>query len=172
MTAVTTQPSDPMVGTKPFGPRRVAHRQPPRHALLRYTLVSGGSGATEFVRGLTFWDLGQNGRLLGDEEAVNSKDLATQAINAILPQLEENHEWSEDFVKSCGLHAGFVTELNRAATAHRMRHNTLLDGGSFENPDISTFSNDRRYLIYYRRMSDNDRPTFVIVYDVETGEEV
>ncbi|KAF2641187.1 WD40 repeat-like protein [Massarina eburnea CBS 473.64] len=134
-----------------------------------YLLVSGVAGGLpqgDSCRGgLTIWELDQHGRLIDEEEPIDADTLASQAIDAIVPQLKAEYEWSKDFIDNCGLHTDIVSALSKAAVAHRLRHNTVLEDASLENFGSIHFSNDGRHLLYHDEHS-------VVVYHVDAGNAV
>jgi WD40 repeat protein len=148
-----------------------------------YTLISSISdlearGAVSNNR-LILWDLDQHGRLLDEEEPIDTADFASLAINAILPKLTSDHEWSKDFAQASSLHADFEKALSRAAADHRRRQHTILSNAQIGSFSSSPFSDDGRFLLYHgengstqRGMRDADKLPHVVVYDVDAGKEV
>ncbi|KAF3007863.1 hypothetical protein E8E13_010854 [Curvularia kusanoi] len=125
----------------------------------------------------TFWELGEQGRLLDQDEPIDAAAFAQQAVDAILPDLMIKHECNRDFVKASPLHAEFTRALSNVATTHRRRHNT-----TFEDADFGTFgknfSSDGRYCLYHNQnastqsgMRDSEKLPHVIVADVVNVEE-
>ncbi|KAH7119632.1 WD40-repeat-containing domain protein [Dendryphion nanum] len=128
---------------------------------------------------LMFWDLDKNGRLLDDEEEIDVAEVATNAIEAILPQLEANHEWTRKFVDSSTLHDEFSRALAKVAAGHRRRHNVTIKNANLANFNPQPFSTDGKMVLYH---SNNDstqggmrEPSdlpHLIVYNVDAGMEL
>jgi len=95
-----------------------------------YTLVSSIADAEDGDRRrlaqLMLWDSDQHGRLLDQEELIDSAALAKKAIDAIVPSLITNHEWTTDFINASNLHREFTKALGKAAINHRRRHNIAI----------------------------------------------
>jgi WD40 repeat protein len=148
-----------------------------------YTLVSSiadleARGARPGNR-LILWDLDQHGRLLVEEEPIDTATIATQAIDAILPHLISEHEWTKEFAEASSLRADFEKALSRVAADHRRRHHTILHNARLGGCGSSTFSDDGRLLLYHsqndttqRSMRDPEKLPRVIVYDLDGAKEV
>jgi WD40 repeat protein len=128
---------------------------------------------------LILWDLDQHGRLLDEEEPIDSAAFATKAIESILPELISAHEWTKEFAQVSSLHANFEKALSKAAADHRRRHHTILDNARLGNFGSVSFSDDGRLLLYHgengttqRGMREADKLPHVIVYDMNTGKKV
>jgi len=166
------------------GSDRIAFRPVQSPALGNgYTLISSISDlearAAASNNRLILWDLDQHGRLLDEEEPINTAEFASLAINSILPKLISDHEWSKDFAQASSLHADFEKALSRATADHRRRHYTILSNAQIGNFSSSAFSNDGRFLLYHcengstqHGMRDADKLPHVVVYDVDAGKEV
>lgn len=100
---------------------------------------------------LVFWELDEQGRLLDQEEPIDASAFATQAIEAILPDLAKKHEWPKDFVKASSLHADFAKALTTVATAHRRRHNTTFDDAQFGGFGSTSFSSNGKIFLYHNQ---------------------
>jgi WD40 repeat protein len=147
-----------------------------------YTLISSISdlearGAVSRNR-LILWDLDQHGRLVDEEEPIDTNAFARQAIDAILPQLVSEHEWTKDFALASSLHTDFEKALGRAAADHRRRHHIILENARLGSCGSSTFSDDGRFLLYHgdngttqHGMREVDKLPRVIVYDLDAGKE-
>jgi WD40 repeat protein len=147
-----------------------------------YTLIS--SICDEAFRGgrvtnkLILWDLDQCGRTFDEEEPIDPSAFATKAIDAILPDLGTNHEWSKDFVAASTLHESFTKALVDVAADHRRRHNTVFESSTTGGFGSGTFSHDGKFLLYiwqYRStqhgMRHPEKLPHTIVYDLEAGTE-
>ncbi|KAJ4364994.1 hypothetical protein N0V83_008610 [Neocucurbitaria cava] len=154
-----------------------------KHGKPAYTIVSSISDEAA-RRGreenkLILWDLDQHGRVLDEEEAIDSAKFATKAIDAILPELRANHEWTKDFVDASSLHAKFAGVLSKVAAEHRRRHNTVIANAKMGSSGSTTFSNDGRLLLYHSRnrttqhgLREPDNLPQVVLFDIDEGVEV
>lgn len=121
----------------------------------------------------------QHGRTVDEEEPIDAAALATKAIDAILPDLIANHEWTSDFANASNLQADFEKALGQAAANHRRRHHTILSNARIGSFGSSTFSDDGKLLLYHgmndstqRGMRDPSKLPHVVVYDIDTGKEL
>ncbi|KAJ4299095.1 hypothetical protein N0V90_004339 [Kalmusia sp. IMI 367209] len=147
-----------------------------------YTLISDiptGEARKHSESRLTLWELDRNGRLLVEEEPIDPRAIATKAIEAIIPELESEHEWSRDFVTASNLQADFITALNKASADHRRRHNAVIQNAVLSGFLTAPFSSDGKLLLYVshndttqQRMRDPDFLPCVVVFDVDAGREV
>jgi WD40 repeat protein len=148
-----------------------------------YTLISSISdlearGAVSQNR-LILWDLDQHGRLLDEEEPIDTAKFAQQAIDAILPDLVSEHEWTKEFAQASSLHADIEKALGRVAADHRRRHHTILNNARIGSFSSSIFSDDGRLLLYHGEngttqhgMREAEKLPRVVVYDMDAGKEV
>ncbi|KAF2027795.1 YVTN repeat-like/Quino protein amine dehydrogenase [Setomelanomma holmii] len=150
----------------------------PGYTLLSSISYDGDRGALPQNQ-LILWDLDQHGRLLDEEEPIDTTAFAEKAIDAILPELISNHEWTKEFAQASNLYADFEKALSLAAASHRRRHHTILDHARLGSFGSETFSMDGRLLLYHaengstqRGMRDPDKLPQVIVYDIDAGREV
>lgn len=128
---------------------------------------------------LVFWELDEQGRLLDQEESIDASAFATQAIDAILPDLAKKHEWSNDFVKASSLHLDFTKALTDAATTHRRRHNTVFDNAQSGGFGSTSFSSNGKTFLYHTKNNSTqsgmrapeDLPCVVVV-DITNAKEV
>lgn len=128
---------------------------------------------------LIFWELDQHGRLLDQEEPIDASAFAMQALDAILPDLVKNHEWSKDFVEASSLHEDFAKALSIAGTAHRRRHIPSFKNAVLGNFGSTSFSSDGRLFLYHTQnnstqwgMRDPKDLPCVIVVDFLVGKEL
>ncbi|KAJ4395678.1 hypothetical protein N0V91_010698 [Didymella pomorum] len=128
---------------------------------------------------LVFWELDEQGRLMDQEEPIDASAFATQAIDAILPDLAKKHELSEEFVTASSLHAGFAKALTAVATTHRRRHNTTFDDAGFGGFGSTSFSSSGRIFLYHTKNKSTQsgvRPPeelpHVVVMDIVNGKEL
>ena len=128
---------------------------------------------------LIFWELDEQGRLLDQEEPIDASAFATQAIDAILPDLAKKHEWSNDFIEASSLHADLTKVLRGVATTHRRRHNTVFVDADFGKFGSTAFSNNGRRFLYHTQnhstqssMRDPDDLPRVVVMDIQGGKEL
>ena len=125
------------------------------------------------------WDLDQHGRVLDEEEPIDAVAFASKAIDAILPDLTSDHEWTKEFAKASNLQADFEKALVQAAADHRRRHHTILGNARMGNFGSSTFSSDGKWLVYHSMnnttqhgMRAPEKLPQVVIYDLEKGEEL
>jgi WD40 repeat protein len=125
------------------------------------------------------WDLDQHGRILDEEEHIDVGAFATKAIDAILPVLTAEHEWTEEFAKASNLRTDFEKALRQAAADHRRRHHTILRDARVGSFGSSIFSNDGKLLLYHtmndstqRSMRVPEKLPHVVVYDIDAGREL
>ncbi|KAJ4350040.1 uncharacterized protein N0V89_008661 [Didymosphaeria variabile] len=147
-----------------------------------YTLVSSfSSGEPRFQphTGLILWELDSNGRLFVEEEPIDPAAIAIKAIDAILPELEAEHEWTRAFVDASNLHADFVRALENASADHRRRNNTVVQNAVISSFVSTPFSSDGALLLYainnkstQHGMREPNALPQVVVYDVDVGREV
>jgi WD40 repeat protein len=148
-----------------------------------YTLISSISDhearAALSCNKLILWDLDKHGRLLDEEEPIDSAAFATKAIDSILPELISTHEWTKDFAQASNLHADFEKALSKVAADHRRRHHTILDNARLGNFGSVAFSDDGRLLLYHgengstqRGMREAEKLPHVVVYNMDTGKKV
>ncbi|KAL1610101.1 hypothetical protein SLS60_001766 [Paraconiothyrium brasiliense] len=147
-----------------------------------YTLVSNfstGEPRPQPYTGLILWELDCNGRLFVEEEPIDPAATSTKAIDAILPELETEHEWTRAFVDASSLHADFVRALEKASADHRRRNYTVLQNALISGFVSTPFSNDGALLLYVvnnrttqHGMREPDALPQVAVYDVDAGREV
>ncbi|CAO2658533.1 Nn.00g062560.m01.CDS01 [Neocucurbitaria sp. VM-36] len=154
-----------------------------KHGKPAYTLISSISDEAS-RRGreenrLILWDLDSHGRVLDEEEPIEPATFATKAIDAILPELVSNHEWTREFVDASTLHAKFAEALNQVAADHRRRHNTVIGNATLGSFGSTTFSNDGRLLLYHSRnrttqhgVREPEKLPQVVLYDIDQGVEV
>jgi WD40 repeat protein len=128
---------------------------------------------------LVLWDLDQHGRILDEEEHIDTAAFAAKAIEAILPELITEHEWTRDFVEASTLHIEMEKALNKAAADHRRRHHTSFKDAQLGNFDSVTFSEDGRLLLYHgdngttqHHMREADKLPHVVVYDIVANNEL
>lgn len=153
------------------------------HGKPSYTIVS--SITDEASRGgdeenkLILWDLDQHGRLLDEEEPIDPAAFAKKAIEAIIPELTTNHEWTKEFIAASTLHADFAKALSQVAADHRRRHNVVLENATIGSFKSTAFSSDGKWLLYRSKNSstqDGQREPEnlpqVVIYDVDAGKEV
>jgi WD40 repeat protein len=149
-----------------------------------YTLFSEAPDVLSPRRGrasnqLILWELDQNGRLLDEEEPIDPSILATQALEAILPDLIAKHEWTKEFVDASALHTDFAKALGWAAADHRRRHNTIFEDASIGSFNSASFSNDGKLLLYHTQndtsqqgMREPEDLPQLVIYDLVAGREV
>lgn len=147
-----------------------------------YILVSNfssGKPRPQSYTGLILWELDRNGRLLVEEEPIDPEVIATKAIEAILPDLELEHEWRRAFVDASNLRADFVKALEKTAAQHRRRNNTVIQNAQMSSFVQNAFSSDGGLMLYVANnrttqhgMRDADHLPHVIVYNVATGREL
>jgi hypothetical protein len=147
-----------------------------------YTLVSSFSTSEQRPQpysGIILWELDCNGRLFVEEEPIDPAAMATKAIEAIIPALESEHEWTHAFVEASNLHADFVQALEKTSADHRRRNNTVIQKSEIPNFVKTPFSHGGNLLLYVANnrttqhgMRDPDDLPHVIVYDVDPGQEV
>ncbi|EUC35866.1 hypothetical protein COCCADRAFT_24285 [Bipolaris zeicola 26-R-13] len=147
-----------------------------------YTLVSvsaTGRNKASTPNQLILWDLDQHGRILDKEEGIDANALATKAINAIAPELERRHEWTQNFIHTSTLHAMFAEALNQVATDYRTRHNTIFDDAQLGAFGSVSMSNDGRLFLYHSNNNSTqqgsrepDELPQVVVYDLDEGIEL
>ncbi|KAL5120158.1 hypothetical protein ACEQ8H_001984 [Pleosporales sp. CAS-2024a] len=128
---------------------------------------------------LIIWDLDQHGRLIDQEEPIDAASFASQAIEAILPRLTSDHEWTADFAHSSGLHDSFEKGLSHVAEDHRRRHYTILENASLGRCGSSSFSDDGRFFLYHsgnestqKGMREPEELPRVVVYDMDASKEI
>ncbi|KAF3052448.1 hypothetical protein E8E11_008889 [Didymella keratinophila] len=128
---------------------------------------------------LVFWELDEQGRLLDQEEPINASAFATQAVDAILPDLAKRHEWSKEFVTASSLHADFTKALTAVATMHRRRHSTTFDDAGFGGFGSTPFSSSGKMFLYHTKnksiqsgMRPPEELPHVVVMDVVHGTEL
>jgi hypothetical protein len=128
---------------------------------------------------LILWDLDQHGQVLDQEEPIDTAAFATKAIDAILPELISEHEWTKDFTQASNLHSEFEKALSKAAADHRRRHHIAFQSARLGNFDSVTFSDDGRLLLYHgengttqRGMREADKLPHIVVYDIDMNQEV
>ncbi|CAA9964239.1 WD40 repeat protein [Pyrenophora teres f. maculata] len=145
-----------------------------------YTLMSsnasGEDGDKRKLCQLMLWDLDQHGRLLDQEEAIDSTALAKQAIDAIMPNLTIYHEWTADFIDASNLHGEFTKALDKASTNHRRRHNTVIKDALIGGYESVPFTSDGRLLLYHANNGSTQRGKrkpeelpLLVVYDLDAG---
>lgn len=165
------------------GTGRIAFRPTPVPDHDGYSLISSISDheARAGLSGnrLVLWDLDKNGRLLDEEEEIDAALFATKAIDAILPELVSQHEWTTEFAQASTLHGDIERALIQAAADHRRRHHTLLNNARLGNFGTTHFSNDGRLLFYLgengttqHSMRETDKLPQVVIYDIDAGKEV
>ncbi|KAA8619674.1 WD40 repeat [Pyrenophora tritici-repentis] len=148
-----------------------------------YTLVcSVACGEERYKRKLPqlmFWELDHHGRLLDQEEAIDSAALAKQAIDAIIPALTTNHEWTKDFIDASNLHKEFTKALSEAAINHRRRHNNVIKDALIGGYESVPFTSDGRLLLYHANNESTQRGKrkpeelpLLVIYDVDAGVEL
>lgn len=147
-----------------------------------YTLISNissGEPRPQPYTGLILWELDNNGRLFVEEEPIDPAAIATKAIEAIIPELESEHEWTRAFVDASNLHADFVKALEKTSADHRRRNNTVMQNAQIPSFVQNPFSSDGKLMLYVTNnrttqhgMRDPDNLPQVIVYDVDAGREV
>ncbi|KAF2260674.1 WD40 repeat-like protein [Lojkania enalia] len=127
---------------------------------------------------LILWDLDKNGRLLDQEEPIDTSKFARKAVESIAPELEEKHEWSKDFIDASELLAKFERALREVAADHRRRSNAIFDNACAGSFGSSPFSSDGKKLMFRtNEISDkpgkpsSDQCHQVVVLDIESGEE-
>ncbi|KAH7094344.1 hypothetical protein FB567DRAFT_1721 [Paraphoma chrysanthemicola] len=150
----------------------------PGYTLLSSISYDGDRGATRENQ-LILWDLDQHGRLLDEEEPIDTSAFATKAIDAILPELISNHEWTESFAQASNLRADFEKALGLAAADHRRRHHTMLKDAQLGGFCSKTFSADGRLLLYHamnnstqQGMRAPEKLPQVVVYDIDASKEI
>jgi hypothetical protein len=128
---------------------------------------------------LVLWDLDQHGRILDEEEQIDAAAFATTAIEAILPRLISEHEWTRAFVEASNLHTDFKNAFSKAASDHRRRHHTSFENAQLGSFDSTTFSDDGRLLLYHgengstqRGMREAEKLPHVVVYDIDANKEL
>ncbi|OAK96031.1 WD40 repeat-like protein [Phaeosphaeriaceae sp. SRC1lsM3a] len=165
------------------GTGRVVFRPVPNSEHSGYTLISSLSDhearAGLSSNRLILWDLDKHGRLLDEEESIDSALFATKAIDAILPELVSEHEWTKEFAQASKLHAEFERALQLVAADHRRRHYTLLQNARLGGFGSTIFSKDGRLMLYLgengstqHSMREADKLPQVIIYDIDAGREV
>ena len=140
-----------------------------------YTIVSGipdGDAPKHAAPNLIIWELDRHGRLLDEEEEVDASAFATAAVESITAQLEENHEWSKEFIASSGLHADFERILKRVAANHRRRHYATLSNAALPGFGALPFSSDGRFMLYHQGNHTDRKNASTVVWDVKAGKEV
>lgn len=140
-----------------------------------YTLVSGipdVDAPKHASPNLIIWELDRHGRLLDEEEEVDASAFATTAVESITAQLEENHEWSKEFIASSGLHADFEHVLKRVAANHRRRHYATLSNAALPGFGAFPFSSDGRFMLYHQGNQTDRKNASAVVWDVKAGKEV
>ena len=148
-----------------------------------YTLVSSIADAEDGGRRkltqLMLWDLDQHGRLLDQEEPIDSAALAKRAIDAIVPSLITNHEWTTDFINASNLHREFTKALGKAAINHRRRHNIAIKNAQIGSAESVPFSSDGRLLLYHanngstqQAMRKPEEPPQLVIYDLDASIEL
>lgn len=147
-----------------------------------YTLISSISdeafrSGSERNR-LILWDLDKCGRLFDEEEPIDPSAFATKAIDAILPDLGANHEWSKDFVDASSLHANFTKALSEVASDHRRKGHAIFQNASTGSFGSEPFSHDGKFLLYLwqnrstqQGMREPQKLPHVVVYDLDAGAE-
>lgn len=149
-----------------------------------YTLIS--SISCDSKRGvidqntLILWDLDKQGRLLVEEERIDTSHYASQALAVIVPSLTGQHEVSTSFIESSSLHDDFKAALAKFSTQHRRRHNTTLKDAQL--PGFGSFPcshGDGKYLLYTHKnkttqngMREPDELPQVVVYDLDANKEI
>jgi WD40 repeat protein len=128
---------------------------------------------------LVLWDLDQYGRIVDEEEPIDTAAFASKAIEAILPQLVSEHEWMREFVEASNLQTEFQKSLSRTAADHRRRHHTSFTSARLGSSNCTPFSNDGRLLLYHGEngstsgsMREADKLPHVVVFDIEANAEV
>jgi WD40 repeat protein len=128
---------------------------------------------------LVLWDLDQYGRILDEEEPIDTAAFASKAIEAILPELISEYEWTTDFVEASNLHTEFEKALGKAASDHQRRHHTSFKNAQVGKFDSVTFSDDGRLLLYHcengstqHGMREPNKLPHVVVYDINANKEV
>jgi hypothetical protein len=147
-----------------------------------YTLVSNfstGEQRPQPYYGLVLWELDCNGRLFVEEEPIDPAAIARKAIEAIIPELESEHEWTRAFVDASNLHADFLKALEKTSADHRRRNNTVIQNAQIPSSVTTPFSHDGKLLLYVANnrttqhgMRNLDDLPHVVVYDVDAGQEV
>jgi WD40 repeat protein len=141
-----------------------------------YTLLGSISHNGVSENRLILWDLDRHGRLLDEEEPIDTAAFATKAMAAILPELLTEHEWTEEFVHTSRLHAEFEKALSRVAADHRRKHHTVIDNAQLGEFGSVPFSNDGRLLLYHSfiesTQNGNDKLPNVVIYDIDAGKEL
>jgi hypothetical protein len=140
-----------------------------------YTLVSGIpdiDAPKSAAPNLIIWELDRHGRILDEEEEIDASAFATKAIDGITVQLEEDHEWSKEFIASSALHADFERALKRVAANHRRRHYTTLDNAALPNFGALPFSSDARLMLFHQGNHTDRKHASVVVWDIKAGKEV
>ncbi|KAL5373252.1 hypothetical protein DPSP01_012883 [Paraphaeosphaeria sporulosa] len=147
-----------------------------------YILISNfstGEPRPQPYAGLIVWELDSNGRLFVEEESINPPAIATKAIEAIMPELESEHEWTRAFVNASALHADFVKALEKTSADHRRRNNTVIQNAQIPSFVQNPFSYDGKLVLYVTNnqttqhgMRDPDNLPHVVVYNVDAGREV
>jgi|TARA_R110002003_G_scaffold46_16_gene3850 WD40 repeat protein len=150
----------------------------PGYTLLSSISYDGDRGAGSENQ-LILWDLDQHGRLLDEEEPIDTAAFATKAIDAILPELVSNHEWTKSFAQASNLHADFEKALGVAAANHRRRHHTILKNARLGGFGSETFSADGRLLLYHamnettqQGMREPDKLPQVVIFEIDAGREL
>ncbi|PSN74519.1 WD40 repeat-like protein [Corynespora cassiicola Philippines] len=125
------------------------------------------------------WELNQNGRLLVDEEPIDSDAFASKAISFILPELKSRHEWSEEMVSRSQLHTEIKTSLMALDSEHRRRHNTILEDATVGSFSSTPFNKEGTLMLYHHcngntqnGMREAEKLPQVIVWDMEKGKPV
>jgi WD40 repeat protein len=149
-----------------------------------YTLISEiPNGSSEYgAKGsnqLILWELDQNGRLLDEEEPIDASVFATQALDAILPDLIAKHEWTKEFIDASTLHTDFAKALGLAAAEHCRRHNTIIADAHLGTCNSTTFSTDGKLLMYHTQndstqwgMREPENLPRLVIYDLEASREL
>lgn len=147
-----------------------------------YTIISSIPSSEPRTRTedrLILWELDRNGRLLTEEEPVDASDFATKAIEAILPALKSEHEWSREFIAESNVHAEFAKALSKASADHRRRHNTIFKDAQLPSFLTAPFNSSGSMLLYIinnrttqHGMRHPDALPHVILYDVDNAQEI
>jgi WD40 repeat protein len=147
-----------------------------------YTLISSVSDEA-YRRGrnnqLIQWDLDQHGRLLDEEEPIDAAAFATKAIEAIMPELVTNHEWTEEFIRASTLQADFEKTLRQVAADYRRRHYTIFENARTGGFASSSFNHDGRLFLYHicnettqHGMREPEKLPQLVIHDMDAGKEV
>lgn len=137
-----------------------------------YTLVSSVPKKDQLI----IWELDKNGRLIDQEEHIDTSEFAAKAICSIATELKTRHEWSKEFIKSSTLHADIESALSRVAADHRRRHNTTIENAHLASYGPSPFSHDGKYLLFHsynegtsHRKCTAETLPHVVVWDFESA---